>query len=142
MAKVHYRRSGNRTHCRYSARPSRVKLKMVDLPEFLDVDADLQCSDCLRAAQRDVFLEKIGKGSKTEPIKAKPLTAADCAALAELPASEWFDVAHAPIARPSYRCERLEAAGLLERRVVNAGTTGESLWRKTQYRRRPGIDCV
>nr|WP_158546389.1 hypothetical protein [Pseudomonas sp. RW407] len=47
----------------------------------------------------------------TEPIKAKQLTAADSAALAELPAPEWFDVAHAPIARPSYRCERLEAAG-------------------------------
>ncbi|WP_448195479.1 hypothetical protein [Pseudomonas aeruginosa] len=32
--------------------------------------------------------------------KAKPLTAADRAdraALAELPVSEWFDVAHAPI---------------------------------------------
>ncbi|HGM4986492.1 TPA: hypothetical protein ACKPYP_006678, partial [Pseudomonas aeruginosa] len=63
MAKVHYRRSGNRTHCRYSSRPSRVKLKMVDLPEFLDVVADLQCTDCLRTAQRDVLLAKIGKGA-------------------------------------------------------------------------------
>lgn len=69
-------------------------------------------------------------------------SAADRAALAKLPAFDWFDVAHAPIARPSYRCERLEAAGLLERRVVNAGITGESLWRKTQYRRKPGIDCA
>lgn len=76
----------------------------------------------------------------TEQTKAKPLTAADRAALAELPASEWFDVAHAPIDRPFYRCERLEAAGLLERRVQNAGITGESLWRKTQYRRKPAAE--
>jgi len=36
-----------------------------------------------------------------------------------------------------YRCERLEAAGLLERRAAHAGVTGESLWRSTQYRRKP-----
>ncbi|NYU58562.1 hypothetical protein [Pseudomonas aeruginosa] len=78
---------------------------------------------------------------KTELTAAKPLTAADRAALAELPESEWFDVAHAPIARPSYRCERLEAAGLLERRVVCGGITGENLWRKTQYRRKPGAEA-
>lgn len=74
----------------------------------------------------------------TKPIKPTQVTAADCAALAELPEFEWFDVAHAPIARPSYRCERLEAAGLLERRVVNADISGESLRLKTQYRRKPG----
>lgn len=76
----------------------------------------------------------------TEPAKAKPLTAADRAALAALPAAEWFDVAHAQIARPAYRCERLEAASLLESRVVNAGITGQSLWRTTQYRRKPAAE--
>lgn len=43
--------------------------------------------------------------------KAKPLTYADRAALDDLPDSGWFDVAHAPVARPFYRWERLEAAG-------------------------------
>ncbi|GMV69718.1 MAG: hypothetical protein AMXMBFR76_21570 [Pseudomonadota bacterium] len=66
----------------------------------------------------------------------KPLTAADRAALDDLPESEWFDVLHAPIARPSYRCERLEAAGLLERRVIDAGIADGSLKARTEYRRR------
>jgi len=65
-------------------------------------------------------------------VKAKPLTAADRAALDDLPESGRFDVAHAPVARPSYRCERLEAAGLLERRVVDleipAGHTQPLHW--------------
>lgn len=42
---------------------------------------------------------------KTEQTSAKALTAADRATLAELPASGWFDVAHAPVARPFYHCD-------------------------------------
>jgi len=67
--------------------------------------------------------------------KAKPLTAADRAALASLPQSGWFDVAFAPIARPSYRCERLELAGLLERRVVDVKVTDGHFSARTEYRR-------
>ncbi|RUG15255.1 hypothetical protein IPC762_25755 [Pseudomonas aeruginosa] len=46
------------------------------------------------------------------------LSQADIEALAELPATGWFGVAHLPINRPSYRCERLEQAGCLVTRVV------------------------
>ncbi|MEA8592286.1 hypothetical protein PZT57_26930 [Pseudomonas aeruginosa] len=64
----------------------------------------------------------------TKPPKA--LTAADKEALRELPASGWFEVAHLPINRPSYRCERLEEAGFLETRVV-----GQWPSLKREYRR-------
>ncbi len=74
-----------------------------------------------------------------EPTAAKPLTDADRAALAELPAVDWFDVAHAQISRPAYRCERLEAAGLLESRVVNIIIDGKSLWFSRQYRRKRDV---
>lgn len=67
----------------------------------------------------------------------KPLTAADREALHDLPEPEWFDVAHAPIARPSYRCERLEAAGLLERRVVVLNFVDGRVTTRTEYRRHP-----
>jgi len=40
-------------------------------------------------------------------MKPVALTVADHEALAELPVSDWFDVAFAPINRPSYRCQRL-----------------------------------
>ncbi|EKY4113664.1 TPA: hypothetical protein ACGW3M_000996 [Pseudomonas aeruginosa] len=46
------------------------------------------------------------------------LSPADIEALAELPATGWFGVAHLPINRPGYRCERLEQAGCLVTRVV------------------------
>lgn len=71
----------------------------------------------------------------------KPLTAADLAALKNLPQEGWFDVRHASINRPSYRCERLEAAGQLERRTVRdaelaaLGTDALGCF-KTQYRRK------
>lgn len=71
----------------------------------------------------------------------KPLTAADLAALKDLPQEGWFDVRHAPINRPSYRCERLEAAGQLERRTVRDDELtvldADALrCFKTQYRRK------
>jgi len=67
----------------------------------------------------------------------KPLTDADRAALDDLPDSGWFDVAHAPIARPSYRCARLEAAGMLERRVVDLQIVDGHPSARTEYRRHP-----
>lgn len=67
----------------------------------------------------------------------KPLTAADRAALDDLPDSGWFDVALAPVARPFYRCERLEAAGLLERRVVDLKIVDGHPSARTEYRRHP-----
>ncbi len=70
-------------------------------------------------------------------VKAKPLTAADRAALDDLPDSGWFDVAHAPVARPFYRCERLEAAGLLQRRVVDLTIVDGHATVRTEYRRHP-----
>ncbi|HGO9799631.1 TPA: hypothetical protein ACLEB8_004819 [Pseudomonas aeruginosa] len=70
-------------------------------------------------------------------MKAKPLTAADRAALDDLPDSGWFDVAHAPVARPFYRCERLEAAGLLERRVVDLKIVDGLPTVRTECRRHP-----
>lgn len=66
-------------------------------------------------------------------MKAKPLTAADRASLDDLPDTGWFDVAHAPVARPFYRCESLEAAGLLERRKIVDGLPTV----RTEYRRHP-----
>jgi hypothetical protein len=66
----------------------------------------------------------------------KPLTAADRAALDDLPESGWFDVLHAPIARPAYRCKRLESAGLLERRVVDLKIADGRITARTEYRRR------
>lgn len=69
--------------------------------------------------------------------RSKPLTAADRAALNELPEAGWFDVAHAPVARPSYRCERLEAAGQLERRVVDLKILDGYPSARTEYRRHP-----
>lgn len=74
----------------------------------------------------------------------KPLTAADLAALKDLPQEGWFDVRHASINRPSYRCERLEAAGQLERRTVRdaelaaLGTDALGCF-KTQYRRKADL---
>lgn len=74
-------------------------------------------------------------------VKNKPLTAADRAALEDLPESGWFDVAHAPVARPFYRCERLEAAGMLERRVVDVKIVDGHATARTEYRRNPKPDA-
>lgn len=46
------------------------------------------------------------------------LTPADVDALALLPESGWIEFRSLPFNRPSYRCERLELAGVLESRVV------------------------
>ncbi len=70
-------------------------------------------------------------------VKTNSLTAADRAALDDLPDAGWFDVKHAPVARPSYRCERLHAAGLLERRVVDAEIVAGHATARTEYRRHP-----
>lgn len=70
-------------------------------------------------------------------MKAKPLTAADRASLDDLPDAGWFDVAHAPVARPFYRCESLVAAGLLERRVVDLKIVDGLPTVRTEYRRHP-----
>ena len=70
-------------------------------------------------------------------VKAKPLTAADRAALDDLPESGWFDVATAPVARPFYRCERLEASGQLERREVDMKIADDHGTVRTEYRRHP-----
>lgn len=70
-------------------------------------------------------------------VKTKPLTDADRAALDDLPDSGWFDVAHAQVTRPSYRCGRLEAAGYLERRVVDLRALASHATARTEYRRYP-----
>lgn len=70
-------------------------------------------------------------------VKTKPLTDADRAALDDLPDSGWFDVAHAPVTRPSYRCGRLEAAGYLERRVVDLKEVAGHATVRIEYRRHP-----
>lgn len=70
--------------------------------------------------------------------KPNALTAADREALADLPKTEWFDVRFAPIARPMYRCDRLEAAGMLERRVRDLKIVNEHVSYRVEYRRKPG----
>lgn len=65
----------------------------------------------------------------------RKLTAADRAALENLPADGWFELLGAHIPRAEYRCERLRQAGMLERRTVGDSCTGNSMYATTQYRR-------
>ncbi len=75
-------------------------------------------------------------GLRSKRQNQKQLTAADCEALEALPATDWFDVRFAPVARPMYRCERLEAAGVLERRVVDVKVVDGHATARTEYRRK------
>lgn len=73
----------------------------------------------------------------------RKLTAADRAALENLPTDGWFDLLGARIPRAEYRCERLRQAGMLERRTVGDSCTGNSMYATTQYRRvRPKTEGV
>ncbi len=78
----------------------------------------------------------IGARAGRASAKARSLTAADRAALEALPDEGWFIAATAPIARAAFRCERLAAAGQLERRVADA-TPAEHATAPTEFRRLP-----
>lgn len=52
--KVHYMRSPTRSWCRHSSRPSRSALRLLTREEFMASAKDRQCSECLKAVQRDL----------------------------------------------------------------------------------------
>jgi hypothetical protein len=57
-------------------------------------------------------------------------SASDLAALEDVPASGWFEAESTLILRPRYRCDRLEASGLLESRVVGGVSSTRKEFRR------------
>ncbi|MCS8413371.1 hypothetical protein N0754_18880 [Pseudomonas aeruginosa] len=74
-------------------------------------------------------------GAPSPATAGRKLTAADRAALENLPADGWFELQGTHISRAEYRCERLRQAGMLERRTLGNSCTGNSMFATAQYRR-------